>query len=174
MNVSHPIGENSEFYTTHSFSDRWNRSFAYYRHPAWRGDVDASLFLAPAGEFEGYHPTFEGDIQDHFNVIGFDLDLGNDWRVDLSVTHGKNSIDYTVNRSVNRSYLAENAWSPRTFKPGGYSFSNVIQNADFTKTFSDKVSFSAGIELKEEKFEAHKGDPFSRWGSGLTLLLVFL
>ena len=166
VNISHPVGENSEFYTTHSYSDRWNRSFAYYRHPAWRGDVDASLFLAPAGQFEGYHPTFEGDIQDHFNVIGLDLDLGNDWRVDLSVTHGKNSIDYTVNRSVNRSYLAENEWSPRTFKPGGYTFSNVIQNADFTKTFSDKVSFSAGLELKEETFAAIKGDPFSRWGSG--------
>ena len=75
VNVSHPVGENSEVYTTHSFSDRWNRSFAYYRHPAWRGDVDASQFLAPTGQFEGYHPTFEGSIQDHFNVIGFDLDL---------------------------------------------------------------------------------------------------
>ena len=53
----------------------------------------------------GYHPTFEGAIQDHFNVIGLDLDLGNDWRLDLSVTHGKNSIDYTVNRSVNSDYL---------------------------------------------------------------------
>ena len=166
VNISHPVGENSEFYTTHSFSDRWNRSFAYYRHPAWRGDVDTSLFLADQGEFEGYHPTFEGSIQDHFNVIGLDLDLGNDWRVDLSVTHGSNSIDYTVNRSVNRSYLTENDWSPRTFKPGGYTFSNVIQNADFTKTFSDKVSFSAGLELKEETFAAIKGDPFSRWGSG--------
>jgi iron complex outermembrane receptor protein len=166
VNISHPVGENSEFYTTHSFSDRWNRSFAYYRHPAWRGDVDTSLFLAPQGEFEGYHPTFEGSIQDHFNVIGLDLDLGNDWRVDLSITHGSNSIDYTVNRSVNRSYLTENDWSPRTFKPGGYTFSNVIQNADFTKTFSDKVSFSAGLELKEETFAAIKGDPFSRWGSG--------
>jgi len=164
VNISHPVGENSEFYTTHSFSDRWNRSFAYYRHPAWRGDVDTSLFLADQGEFEGYHPTFEGSIQDHFNVIGLDLDLGNDWRVDLSVTHGSNSIDYTVNRSVNRSYLTENDWSPRTFKPGGYTFSNVIQNADFTKTFSDKVSFSAGLELKEETFAAIKGDPFSRWG----------
>ena len=164
VNISHPVGENSEFYTTHSFSDRWNRSFAYYRHPAWRGDVDTSLFLAPQGEFEGYHPTFEGSIQDHFNVIGLDLDLGNEWRVDLSVTHGSNSIDYTVNRSVNRSYLTENDWSPRTFKPGGYTFSNVIQNADFTKTFSDKVSFSAGLELKEETFAAIKGDPFSRWG----------
>ena len=175
VNISHPLGENSEFYTTHSFSDRWNRSFAYYRFPGWRRDVAANGFIntdddATDGDgysdFMGYHPTFEGSIQDHFNVIGFDLDLGNDWRLDLSVTHGKNSIDYTVNRSVNRDYLSENGWSPTTFNPGGYAFSNVIQNADFTKTFSDKVSFSAGLEYKEETFEAFKGDPFSRYAGG--------
>ena len=114
----------------------------------------------------GYHPTFEGSIQDHFNVIGVDLDLGNDWRLDLSVTHGKNSIDYTVNRSVNRDYLAAEGWSPRSFNPGGYAFSNIIQNADFTKTFSDKVAFSAGLEYKEETFEAMQGDPFSTYGGG--------
>ena len=166
VNIFHPLGKNSEFYTTHSFSDRWNRSFAYYRHPAWRGDVDASNFLAPTGQFKGYHPTFEGDIQDHFNVIGVDLDLGKEWRLDLSVTHGKNIIDYTVNRSVNRDYLSQNGWSPRTFKPGGYAFVNVIQNADFTKTFNEKVSFSSGLEYKEEKFQAFEGDPFSRFGGG--------
>lgn len=192
VNISHPLGENSEFYTTHSFSDRWNRSFAYYRFPGWREDVAANGFintdtvaiprdddgdLIPSSsytadqldgysDFMGYHPTFEGSIQDHFNVIGFDLDLGNDWRVDLSVTHGKNSIDYTVNRSVNRDYLSKEGWSPTSFNPGGYAFSNVIQNADFTKTFSDKVSFSTGLEYKEETFEAFKGDPFSRYGGG--------
>ena len=176
VNVSHPLGENSEFYTIHTMADRWNRSYAYYRHPAWRADVDASEFLAPAGQFEGYHPTFEIDIKDYFNVIGFNLDLGNDWRADLSVTHGKNTVDYTVNRSVNRSYLGsldsdgnfvENqGWSPRTFKPGGYALTNIIQNADFTKTFSENVYFSAGFEFKEEKFEAFKGDPFSRYGNG--------
>ena len=167
VNVSHPIGENSEFYTTHSYSDRWNRSFAYYRFPGWRRDVaDAGFLTTDPDDFMGYHPTFEGSIQDHFNVIGADLDLGNDWRLDLSVTHGKNSIDYTVNRSVNRDYLAAEGWSPTTFNPGGYAFSNVIQNADFTKTFSEKVSFSAGLEFKEEKFEAFKGDPFSRYDGG--------
>ena len=83
--ISHPLGENSEFYTTHSHSSRWNRSFAYYRFPGWRRDVAEAGFLNvdndPEGGFDdfvGYHPTFEGDIQDHFNVIGFDFDLGND------------------------------------------------------------------------------------------------
>ena len=92
--------------------------------------------------------------------------MANGWNLDLSVTHGKNSIFYTVNRSVNRDYLAVNGWSPTTFKPGGYAFSNIIQNADLTKSFSDQVSFSAGVEYKTEKFEAFPGDPFSRYGGG--------
>lgn len=166
-NITHPIGENAEFYMTHGYSERWNRSFAYYRFPGWRQDVADANFLTSAPEdFVGYHPTFEGDIKDFFNVVGIDLDLGNDWMMDLSVTHGKNSIYYTVNRSVNRDYLADNGWSPTSFKPGGYAFSNLIQNADLTKSFSDQVSFSAGVEYKTEKFEAFPGDPFSRYGGG--------
>ena len=167
VNITHPLGKNSEFYTTHGYTDRWNRSFAYYRFPGWRRDVaDAGFLTTKPEDFVGYHPTFEGEIKDHFNVLGFDLDLGNDWQLDLSVTHGKNSIDYTVNRSVNRDYLAAEGWSPTTFRPGGYAFSNVIENADLTKTFSEKVSFSTGLEYKQEKFEAFKGDPFSRYGGG--------
>jgi len=166
-NITHPVGENAEFYMTHGYSERWNRSFAYYRFPGWRQDVADANFLTSAPEdFVGYHPTFEGDIKDFFNVVGIDLDLGNDWMMDLSVTHGKNSIYYTVNRSVNRDYLADNGWSPTSFKPGGYAFSNLIQNADLTKSFSDQVSFSAGVEYKTEKFEAFPGDPFSRYGGG--------
>ena len=175
VNASHPIGKNSEVYTTQSYSTRWNRSFAYYRFPGWRRDVAENGFLNTDivgndtdgySDFMGYHPTFEGDIEDIFNVFGVDLDLGKEWRLDLSITHGKNTIDYTVNRSVNRDYLKKNGWSPTTFKPGGYAFSNIIQNADFTKTFNDTFSFSGGIEYKNEIFEAFKGDPFSRYGGG--------
>ena len=166
-NITHPVGENAKFYMTHGYSERWNRSFAYYRFPGWRRDVADSGFLTPTPEdFVGYHPTFEGDIKDFFNVVGVDFDLANGWNLDLSVTHGKNSIFYTVNRSVNRDYLSDNGWSPTTFKPGGYAFSNIIQNADLTKSFSDQVSFSAGVEYKTEKFEAFPGDPFSRYGGG--------
>lgn len=166
-NITHPVGENAKFYMTHGYSERWNRSFAYYRFPGWRRDVADVGFLTPTPEdFVGYHPTFEGDIKDFFNVVGVDFDLANGWNLDLSVTHGKNSIFYTVNRSVNRDYLSDNGWSPTTFKPGGYAFSNIIQNADLTKSFSDQVSFSAGVEYKTEKFEAFPGDPFSRYGGG--------
>jgi iron complex outermembrane receptor protein len=173
VNFMYPIGDNSEFYTTHSYSSRWNRSFAYYRFPGWRRDVAEAGFLNvdrdPEGGFDGfigYHPTFEGDIQDHFNILGFDFNLGNDWHLDLSVTHGYNQIDYTVNRSVNRDYLKANGTSPTSFKPGGYAFSNIIENIDLSKSFNETISFSAGLEHKKETFEANIGDPFSRYGGG--------
>ncbi len=167
VNISHPLGENSEFYTTHGYSRRFNRSFAYYRFPGWRRDVaDANFLTTKPEDFVGYHPTFEGDVKDIFNVIGVNLDLGKEWFLDLSITHGKNSIDYTVNNSVNRDYLAVNNWSPTSFKPGGYAFANVIENVDLSKKFNETLSFSAGLEYKTEKFEAFKGDAFSRFGGG--------
>jgi iron complex outermembrane receptor protein len=166
VNMSHPVGENSEFYSFHGYTLRTGRSFAYYRAPYWRGDVESSEFIAPDGNFQGYQPTFEARIKDHINSAGFKMDLGNDWNADASVTFGKNSVSYTVNNSVNRDYLAANGTSPRTFYPGGYSLSNVIGNLDFSKVFSDMVSGSFGLEYKRENFEANEGDPLSYFGAG--------
>ncbi|MGB2129625.1 MAG: TonB-dependent receptor, partial [Flavicella sp.] len=167
VNMTHPVGENSKAYGTLGYSDRWNRSFAYYRFPGWRRDVaDAGFLTKTPEDFTGYHPTFEGDIQDVFSTMGIDFGLENDWNLDASVTYGKNTIDYTVNNSVNRDYLADNGWSPRSFKPGGYAFENIIGNLDVTKSFGEIYAFSAGLEYKVEKFEAFKGDAFSRYGAG--------
>ena len=44
-NITHPVGENAKFYMTHGYSERWNRSFAYYRFPGWRRDVADAGFL---------------------------------------------------------------------------------------------------------------------------------
>ncbi len=166
VNMSHPVGEHSEFYSFHGYTLRTGRSFAYYRAPYWRRDVADAGFITAPEDFQGYQPSFEARIKDHLNVAGLDMDLGNDWRADASITFGKNSVDYTVNNSVNRDYLADNGTSPRTFKPGGYSLSNVIGNLDFSKVFSDMVSGSFGLEYKKEKFEAREGNPLSYYGAG--------
>ena len=166
VNMSHPLGKNSEFYSFHGYTLRTGRSFAYYRAPYWRGDVEASNFITTAGNFQGYQPTFEARIKDNINAAGIKMDLGNDWKGDASITYGKNSVDYTVNNSVNRDYLADNGTSPRTFNPGGYSLSNVIGNLDFSRVFSDIVSASFGLEYKVENFDAREGDPLSYYGAG--------
>ncbi len=165
-NITYPIGENSEFYAINGITVREGRSFAYYRAPYWRRDVADAGFITLPQDFQGYHPTFEASIKDHFNSLGVKMDLGNDWKGDASITYGANSVDYTINRTVNRDYLAAKGWSPRTFNPGGYSLSNVIGNLDFSRIFSEVVSASFGFEYKREYFEAREGNPLSYYGGG--------
>ncbi len=166
VNLSHPIGENSEFYSFHGYTLRTGRSFAYYRAPYWRGDVEASEFITTLGNFQGYQPTFEARIKDHINSAGLKMNLGNDWNADASITFGKNSVNYTVNNSVNRDYLEDHGTSPRSFNPGGYSLNNIIGNFDLSKVFSEIVSGSFGLEYKRENFVATEGDPLSYYGAG--------
>ncbi len=166
VNITYPVGENAEFYTFNTFTTRKGKSFAYYRAPYWREDVHEAEFFAPYTEFVGYHPTFETNVYDNMNVAGIKFDVFQDVKTDFSVTYGRNAVYYTVNNSVNRDYLADHGWSPRTFHPGGYSFDNVIGNLDFSKNFSDAVSTSFGFEYKVEHYKGYEGDPFSYYKGG--------
>ncbi|MGV6846018.1 MAG: TonB-dependent receptor [Lutibacter sp.] len=166
VNISHPLGESAEFYTFHGYTTRTGRSFAYYRAPYWRRDVADAGFITRPEDFQGYQPTFETAIKDYMDVLGIKFGLGEGWNADASVTYGANRVDYTVNNSVNRDYLADNGTSPRTFHPGGYRFQNVIGNLDLTGALSDQVNVSMGLELKKEFFNAYEGDPFSYYKGG--------
>lgn len=165
INITYPLGENAEFYTFHAYTERDGRSFAYYRAPYWRHDVRDAEFLTKREDFIGYHPTFEAYVQDNTHTAGIKFDLGG-FNTDFSLMYGRNYVDYTVNRSVNRDYLADHGWSPRTFKPGGYAFSNLISNLDFSKNVNDAVSLSFGFEAKKEYYKGHEGDPISYYGGG--------
>jgi len=165
VNITLPLGDDSEFYTFHTFTQRYGQSYAYYRSPFWRGDVQAAEFISSYEDFVGYHPTFETEVKDNMNVMGLKFKLGG-WNADLSATYGRNYVDYTVKNSVNRDYLADHGTSPRTFHPGGYAFSNFVTNLDFSKVFNDNVSASFGFEKKTEYFKGHKGDELSYYGGG--------
>jgi len=165
VNITLPLGENSELYTFHTFTNRYGQSYAYYRSPFWRGDVQGAEFISSYEDFVGYHPTFETQVLDNMNVLGIKFKLG-EWNTDLSTTYGRNYVDYTVNNSVNRDYLADHGTSPRSFNPGGYAFSNMVTNLDFSKVFNEKVSASFGFEYKKEYYKGHKGDELSYYGGG--------
>lgn len=166
-NFQYPLANNAKFYTFNGVTNRTGRSFAFYRAPYWRPDVAAAEFWTPANLFEGYHPTFETYITDNFNAAGFEFKLLG-FNADLSGTYGRNYVDYTVNRSVNRDYLADHGWSPRTFHPGGYTFSNFIFNFDLNRTFgaSDNITLGLGVESKSENFQSHIGDQYSYYKGG--------
>jgi iron complex outermembrane receptor protein len=56
--------------------------------------------------------------------------------------------------------------SPTEFATGGYTFSQLVGNADFSRTF-DKVTFGFGTEIRREQFEARAGQEESYVGGGV-------
>lgn len=167
VNLEHPLGKKATLYSFHGYTTRTGKSFAYYRAPYWRGGVaDAKFITGRTEDFIGYQPTFETAIDDHINAIGVKTPLGEKWNLDMSATYGANNVSYTVNNSVNRDYLKDHGTSPRSFKPGGYSFTNIVGNLDFSGQITDQVSVATGLEYKKEKFGAVEGNPISYYKGG--------
>lgn len=167
LNMEHTIGKNSTLYSFHGYTKRIGKSFAFYRAPYWRQtDVGDLGFLSKPEDFIGYQPTFETNINDHINVLGLKLSINDTWKADTSITYGANDVYYTVNNSINRSYLKDFGTSPTSFNPGGYKLSNTILNLDVSGLISQQISMAAGVEYKIESFTSKAGDPLSYYKSG--------
>jgi iron complex outermembrane recepter protein len=152
VNFGVPVGDNTEFYGNMAYIYKKVNSFANYRTPYWRGPADNpyAILAANAGlPYEGYVPTFEGDLNDYNGTIGF-RKINSGWKTDVSFTTGGNKQLYSVNNSRNRG-LGIN--SPLSFKPGGYSFNHNVGNIDVSKSLLDNLSFNMGTEFRQERYE---------------------
>lgn len=171
-------------------------SFANYRTPYWRTEADfpylADFFPnGPNGEYIGYVPTFDGDLNDYNATVGFKSRL-NDWNYDASFTTGGNRQTYTVRNSHNRNtvlspptYLGDlnnngvvdsnemqqgvNLYrenSQISFDPGGTQFSHIVGNIDISKAINNQLGIAFGSEFRSETFEVIEGELSSYDGGG--------
>lgn len=177
-------------------------SFANYRTPYWRTIEDypylgnffpgsnpnnQGTYTDDYGNtfsgngYDGYVPTFEGDLNDYNATVGFKSKI-NGWNVDASATFGGNRQTYKVNNSHNRNevyvptYDADTGTfeptrlyqenSPISFDPGGTAFNHIVGNIDISRILSEKVSVALGAEFRTENFEVIEGDLASYDGGG--------
>ena len=198
VNGSYTLSEQSNLYFNAAFINKKVNSFANYRTPYWR-TVDAFPYLADfypgdnptnAGGYDGYVPTFEGDLNDYNATVGVKSVI-NDWNVDASFTTGGNSQTYKVNDSHNRNAVySPSTWvdanndgvvdngeitegaqlyrenSKKSFDPGGTGFYHNVGNLDVSKVVSDNVSVAFGTEFRYETFEVIEGELASYDGGG--------
>jgi iron complex outermembrane recepter protein len=151
----------TEVYSFGGLTYRKGLSFALYRTPYWIPDT--YNLLHPVGSIDdGFQPTFETDIFDNSLAFGIRGKKG-EWQFDLSTTRGSNSVDYTVDNSIN---VALGPNSPTRFKTGGYYFSNTVNNVDLSRKFGNLI-FSVGSEFRIENFKAFAGDSSSYSGGGV-------
>lgn len=175
--------ENNQMYYNAAYVYKKVNSFANYRTPYWRSVADmpylATLFgNGTAASYQGYVPTFEGDLNDYNATIGYKT-TKNGWNTDVSLTTGGNSQIYTVSNSQNRSFIDSNGNdtqdpgenflyginTPITFKPGGTSFTHYVGNIDISKNLTDQLSLGFGSEFRTENFEIFEGDLASYTGN---------
>ncbi|MBA6156104.1 TonB-dependent receptor [Tenacibaculum sp. S7007] len=155
INAEYPLNENTKIYGFGGFNIRQGKSFALYRPPYWVPDFG---LLTPSGEtYNGFQPTFETDIQDILFTAGSKFKLGG-FDADLSATFGSNSVDYTIDNTLNLSLGAN---SPTNFDAGAYAFSNIIGNFDVSRSFGEDVSIGLGVEARQERFEVTAGEEAS-------------
>ncbi|WBX72659.1 TonB-dependent receptor [Tenacibaculum pacificus] len=197
INFGLDLTDDTQLYGNAAYVFKKVHSFANYRTPYWR-TVESMPYLASffpgshptnAGGYDGYVPTFEGDLNDYNGTIGIKTKV-NDWNVDISFTTGGNSQTYKVNNSHNRNDIASDPiWtdangnhtvddgeisftslyrenSPRSFDPGGTSFSHNVGNIDISRILSEKVSIGFGAEFRNELFEVIEGTKASYAGGG--------
>ena len=160
INAEYPLSEKTTLYAFGDLNIRKGTSFALYRAPYWVSDPN-NLLHAAGTTYNGFQPTFNTDVFDNLGSVGIKSTLFG-FNSDFSVTAGSNRIDYTVKNTINVSLGAN---SPTEFKSGGYTFSQLVGNADFSRTF-DKVTLGFGTELRKEQYEARAGQSESYVGGG--------
>ncbi|KAA1243693.1 TonB-dependent receptor [Aquimarina sp. RZ0] len=195
VNGGYTLNENTDIYMNAAYVYKKVNSFANYRTPYWR-DIQDFPYLSdffpngPGGAYDGYLPTFEGDLNDYNATIGYKTKK-NGWNYDLSYTTGGNSQAYSVNNTHNgNTVLSPLTWddansdgivdpgeviggtdlyrenSPLSFDPGGTKFTHSVGNIDIAKTISDYVSIGVGAEFRTEVFEIIEGNLASYDGGG--------
>jgi len=198
INGSYTLSEQSNLYFNAAFINKKVNSFANYRTPYWR-TVNEFPYLADfypgdnptnAGGYDGYVPTFEGDLNDYNTTVGVKSVI-NDWNVDASFTTGGNTQTYKVNDSHNRNAVySPSTWvdanndgvvdngeitegaqlyrenSKKSFDPGGTGFYHNVGNLDVSKILTDNVSVAFGSEFRYETFEVIEGELASYDGGG--------
>lgn len=178
INAGFDISDKTQLYANAAYVYKKVNSFANYRTPYWRTQADfpylADFFPnGENGEYIGYVPTFDGDLNDYNATIGVKNET-NGWITDASFTVGGNSQTYFVTNSHNRSTvlnadgttLKYQANSPLSFDVGGTSFKHAVGNIDITRRLSDVVGIGFGSEFRSETFEVIAGTESSYEGGG--------
>lgn len=160
VNAEYPLSDNTTIYAFGDINIRKGTSFALNRTPYWASDP-FNLLHDAGTTYTGYQPTFNTDIFDNLGSVGLRTSILG-FSSDFSLTTGSNKVDYTVGSTWNPILGAD---SPTEFNVGGYTFSQFVGNADFSKTF-DKVTFGFGTELRKETYEGRAGQEESYVGEG--------
>ncbi len=167
-NAGLAVGD-GELYSFVTYSGREGQSGAFNRNPAGSG---AALDDGENVIVDGFLPNINSEINDFSLNFGYRVDFDDDSTLDLSITQGRNSIDYTTSNTINYSFVNElnfgqglsdadiRAQIPRSAFAYGLELGLQTINLDYTTTVGE-VFLALGAELREDNYEITPGDEYS-------------
>lgn len=169
-NAGIPITKNIDFYTTLGASNRTGQAEGNYRTPNSIAQQPQSITLNSfSGNFnyypDGFLPQIHTTIADYSAITGFKAKFGK-WNVDLSNTHGYNSLHFFVENSGNASLISV---PQKSFDAGLQKFAQNTLNLDADRNFDfglkNNLNIAFGAEARHENFGLVAGEPNS-WNTG--------
>lgn len=168
INAAYGVGE-GELYGFVTYSRRENNSGAFYRNPS---SGNAALDDGENVIVDGFLPNINSDIVDRSVNFGYRTEFDDGAFLDLSVTDGRNRIDYVTSNTVNYSFVNElnfgrglsdeeiRATIPREAFAYGIELNLQTINLDYSKAFGD-FFVAVGAELREDEYRVLPGDEYS-------------
>jgi iron complex outermembrane receptor protein len=168
VNAGFGLGD-GELYSFITYSGRENQSGAFYRNPAGSG---AALDDGENVVVDGFLPHINSEIDDFSFNGGYRIDFDDDSSFDISITSGRNSIDYTTGNSANYSFANElnfgrglsdadiRAQIPREAFAYGIELTLQTINLDYRTMLGDAF-VALGAELREDGYKIRPGEEYS-------------
>ena len=140
------LNENTKVYANAAYVYKKVNSFANYRTPYWRTEADfpylADFFPnGPNGEYVGYVPTFDGDLDDYNATLGFKTKK-KDWIYDVSLTAGGNRQTYKIVNTHNRNTVL----SPPTYL-GDLNSNGIVDLTPYDLDVNGTIDANEGVEI---------------------------
>lgn len=162
-NAGIDVSENVQLYGWASWQDREARSAGFYRIAR---DARNVIEIYP----NGFLPIIAPQVTDQSVAGGITWRWG-EWDMDSSIVWGKNTMDFTIENTLNRSIGPS---SQTRFQAGGFDYAQTVFNFGGTRAFASEAFASdlfvaAGIEARQETYRIFAGEPNS-WRNGGVLL----
>jgi len=154
-NAGKGLGGGWEAYGWAGYQDRDSEGAAF---PRLSDNVNNVTAIYP----NGFLPKVAVNSQDASLAGGLRGEIAG-WNADVSLTYGRNALDFRTEDSLNSTYGAA---SPTSFDSGSLIYDQLVLGADFSREFEaglagGPLNLAWGLEQRWENYQIEAGQPES-------------
>ncbi|ANC87670.1 TonB-dependent receptor plug domain-containing protein [Sphingomonas sp. NIC1] len=156
VNAGTSLTDNLKLYAFGGYQDRDTRGAAFPRIRADNASAATITQLTLAGYPNGFLPIINTKSKDINSAIGLRGTVS-DFDVDLSLSYGRNTVDFRTLNSANYAYGSS---TPRNFYDGAVAYDQYVAGLDVTRKFDvfQSLNVAFGIEGRREGYKITPGE----------------